>query len=113
MTMRIEIATKGGPAAAELTLPEGEGKVPGIVVIHEWWGINDDIRRILGRFAGEGIAALAVDLYAGRSTSDAAEAYALANELRTERAVEIIAGGVGALAAHPRGNGKVAVTGFC
>src|SRR4051812_29568037 len=112
MTTRIDIATDGGQAAAELSLPAGEAKVPGIVVIHEWWGINDDIRRILGRFAAEGIAALAVDLYAGRSTSDPAEALGLANELRTDRALQIIAGGVSALAAHPRSNGKVAVTGF-
>jgi len=113
MITRIEIATKGDPAAAELLLPEGSAKVPSIVVIHEWWGINDDIRRMLGRFAGEGIAALAVDLYAGRSTNDPAEAYKLANELSTARALQIIAGGTEALAAHPRGNGKVAVTGFC
>src|SRR3954468_5899127 len=106
MITRIELATSGGPAAADLLLPEGEANVPGIVVIHEWWGINDDIRRILGRFAAEGIAALAGDLYAGRSTTDAAEAYALSNELRTARAVEIIAGGVAALAAHPRSSGK-------
>lgn len=109
----LQIDTKGGPAAAELALPPGDGKVPGIIVVHEWWGINDDIRRLLGRFAAEGIAALAVDLYAGRSTTDPMEALQLSNDLRTPRAVEIIAGGADALAAHARSNGKVAVTGFC
>ena len=113
MIESLHIETQGGPAAAELALPPGDAKVPGIVVVHEWWGINDDIRRLLGRFAAEGIAALAVDLYAGRSTADAAEALQLSNDLRTPRAVEIIEGGARWLAAHARGNGKVAVTGFC
>jgi carboxymethylenebutenolidase len=113
MNTRIEIATIGDPAAAELSLPAGEHYVPGIVVIHEWWGINDDMRRMAERFAAEGIAALVVDLYGGRSTTDGAEAMQLSNELRTPRALEIIAGGVAALAAHPRSTGKVAVTGFC
>jgi carboxymethylenebutenolidase len=112
-TTHIEVTTAGGPAAAELVLPAGEGKVPGIVVVHEWWGINDDIRRIAGRFAAEGIAALVVDLYGGQSTTDPAEAFRLSNEMRTLRSVEIIAGGVAALASHARGSGKVAVTGFC
>jgi len=113
MIEKMEIATKGGPAAAEFVLPEGHGRAPAIVVIHEWWGINDDIRRILGRFAAEGVAALAVDLYAGRSTADAGEALGLANALQTPRAIEIMAGAVATLAAHPRCNGKVAITGFC
>ncbi len=113
MITPIEIATKGGPAAAELLLPEGDARVPGIVVVHEWWGINDDIRRLLARFAAEGIAALAVDLYGGRSTTDAAQAMELANEMKTTRALEIMAAGVELLASHPRSTGKVAVTGFC
>lgn len=113
MIERIEIATEGGPAAAELLLPDGDAKVPGIIVVHEWWGINDDIRRLAGRFAEVGIAALAVDLYAGRSTTDPAEAYKLSDEMRTPRSLEIMAGALKLLKSHPRSNGKVAVTGFC
>ena len=113
MIESLQVSTKGDPAAAELVLPAGSDKVPGIVVIHEWWGINDDIRRLLGRFAAEGFAALAVDLYAGRSTTDVSEALQLSNDLRTPRAVEIISAATALLAGHPRGTGKVAVTGFC
>ncbi len=50
-----------------LALPEGHGPFPGIVVIHELYGLNDNIRDIARRFGGEGYAALAVDLFAGRS----------------------------------------------
>lgn len=50
-----------------LAMPDGAGRHPGVVVIHEAYGLNDNIRDIAGRFATEGYAALAVDLFAGRS----------------------------------------------
>ncbi len=46
--------------------PPGPGPFPGLIVIHEIYGLNDNIREIAGRFAGEGYAALAVDLFANR-----------------------------------------------
>jgi carboxymethylenebutenolidase len=46
-----------------LALPDGPGPHPGVVVIHEAYGLNDNIRDITGRFAAEGYAALAVDLF--------------------------------------------------
>ena len=48
-------------------MPEGPGPHPGVVVIHEAYGLNDNIRGIAGRFATEGYAALAVDLFTDRS----------------------------------------------
>jgi carboxymethylenebutenolidase len=50
-----------------LTRPDGEGPFPGIVIIHEIYGLNDNIRDIARRFANEGYVALAVDLFAGRN----------------------------------------------
>lgn len=44
---------------------EAEGELPGLIVIQEWWGLNDNIRKMTERLAGEGYAALAVDLYEG------------------------------------------------
>jgi carboxymethylenebutenolidase len=48
-------------------MPDGDGPHPGVVVIHEAYGLNDNIRDIAGRFAREGYAALAVDLFTGHS----------------------------------------------
>jgi carboxymethylenebutenolidase len=48
---------------AFLAIPEGEGPFPGVVVIHEIYGLNENIRQISRRLAGEGYAALAVDLF--------------------------------------------------
>ncbi len=55
---------KGG---GYLALPDGAGRHPGVVVIHEAYGLNDNIKSIARRFADEGYAALAVDLFTGRN----------------------------------------------
>jgi len=61
---RLQLATPDGATlAAELFLPDGTGPHPGVLVLHESFGLNDDIRRIAGRFAEAGYAALAPDLY--------------------------------------------------
>src|SRR5512135_3810163 len=52
---------------AYLATPEGPGPHPAVVVIHEAFGLNDNIRDIARRFADEGYMALAVDLFAGRN----------------------------------------------
>src|SRR5690348_3291133 len=50
-----------------LALPDGDGPFPGVVVIHEAYGLNDNIKGIAERFAKEGYAALAVDLFGNRN----------------------------------------------
>jgi carboxymethylenebutenolidase len=55
---------KGG---GYLALPDDKGRHPGVVVIHEAYGLNDNIKNITRRFADEGYAALAVDLFTGRN----------------------------------------------
>jgi carboxymethylenebutenolidase len=55
---------KGG---GYLALPDAPGPHPGVVVIHEAYGLNDNIKDIAGRFAGQGYASLAVDLFSGRN----------------------------------------------
>jgi carboxymethylenebutenolidase len=51
-----------------------KGPLPGIIVVHEWWGLNDNIRKTADRLAGEGYEALAVDLYGGQSAQNPDEA---------------------------------------
>jgi len=65
----------GKPVRGYLAKPKGaQGNLPGLIVIHEWWGLNDNIRAMTRRLAGEGYQALAVDLYGGSvaDTPDAA-----------------------------------------
>lgn len=64
----------GMPVQGYLSMPEGAtpGSLPALIVIHEWWGLNDNVRAMTDRLAGEGYIALAVDLYNGQSTEDPA-----------------------------------------
>jgi carboxymethylenebutenolidase len=60
-----------------LAMPQDAAEpLPGIIVIHEWWGLNDNIKAMTRQLAGEGYVALAVDLYGGATaqTPDAAQA---------------------------------------
>lgn len=61
----------GRPLRGYLARPaSAEGPLPAVLVIHEWWGLNDNVRMMARRLAGEGYAALAVDLYGGRVAED-------------------------------------------
>jgi len=51
--------------------------LPAVIVIHEWWGLNDNVRAMADRLAGEGYMVLAIDLYGGRTANTPAEARAL------------------------------------
>jgi len=58
----------GQPVHGYLARPKSaKGPLPGLIVIHEWWGLNDNIRQMTKRLAGEGYTALAVDLYGGQT----------------------------------------------
>ncbi len=65
-TRDITFSSGGSPLGGYYACPEGGGPFPGVVVIHEIFGLNDNIKDIARRFANEGYAALAVDLFAGR-----------------------------------------------
>jgi carboxymethylenebutenolidase len=61
----------GKPVRGYLAKPKNaQGALPGIIVIHEWWGLNDNIRAMTRRLAGEGYQALAVDLYGGEKADN-------------------------------------------
>lgn len=84
---------------------------PGVVVIQEWWGLNDQIRGVADRLAAAGWNALVPDLYRGKSTVEAEEAHHLMTGLDFGQAAsQDIRGAVQYLKA---GGGKVGVTGFC
>ena len=70
-----------------LVLPEGGGRKPAIVVIQEWWGLNDFIRGKADEFAGKGYVALAVDLYRGKVATDPDTAHQLMRGLPEDRAI--------------------------
>ncbi len=99
-----------GGSTAGFLAQTGAGN-PGVVVIQEWWGLNDHIRAVADRFAAAGYNALAPDLYAGRVAKDADEAGHMMNGLDFPGAThQDIRGAVNHL--HTLGS-KVGVVGFC
>jgi carboxymethylenebutenolidase len=99
-----------------LAHPKGakRGTLPGIVLIHEWWGLNDNIRSMARRLAGEGYVTLAVDLYRGESTEKPGRARELmqAANARSDELVRNLERAVGYLE-QERGADSIGVIGWC
>ena len=105
----------GGSIRAELFGARGEGPHPGVVVLHESFGLNDDIRRIAARFAAEGYTALAPDLYShGRRLACLTRVLADMVSERVGREVADVHATREALAAAADVDpARIAVAGFC
>jgi carboxymethylenebutenolidase len=101
----------GGPMDAYLAWPDGWPPGPAVVVVQEWWGLNDHIKDIARRLASEGFAAMAPDLYRGRQTTEPDEAEKLAMALDEAQAIEDLKGAVSQLL--DEGAGRVGILGFC
>jgi carboxymethylenebutenolidase len=111
---QVNFASKaGGQIEGALAEPSGSGKAGGIVVIQEWFGLSGDITALCERFAQEGFLAVAPDLYHGKRPKTDDEAAAAMGALDDKKVIAEIGDAVTFLRAHPRCNGKVAVTGFC
>lgn len=99
-----------------LAVPSGSGARPAVLLIHEWWGLNDDIREKAEEFAAAGYVALAVDMYRGRSTTEASEARELAGGVRKDMpgAFRNLEAGFDLLRGHGRVDpGRLASVGWC
>jgi carboxymethylenebutenolidase len=95
-------------------LAEAARPLGAVVVIQEWWGLNDQIRGVAERFASAGFTALVPDLYRGKSTVEAEEAHHLMTGLNFgEAASQDVRGAVQYLKSQALGGGKVGVTGYC
>lgn len=76
-----------------LALPQGEGTHPGVIVIQEWWGLNDWVKKQADRLAAEGYVAFAVDLYKGQVAKDNDTAHQLMSGLDEAEAVAMLRAG--------------------
>lgn len=113
MTELVSFTSRAGkPATGEIAYPSAR-RAPGVVLVHEWWGLNGHVRSLLTRLADAGFVALAPDLYHDVATKDPAEAGRRMAALDWTQALDELAGAAVSLGANPRTNGKVGVTGFC
>lgn len=86
-TQTVTIGKREAKFSCYLARPGDEKPAPGIVLIHEWWGMNTWVKSQADRFARLGYVALAVDLYHGEVAKDADHAHELMRGLADERAV--------------------------
>ena len=85
----VNVSTSRGATTAYVARPDYKPEA-GVILIQEWWGINDHIRDVAGRYANEGYLCVAPDLYRGRVAANKEEASALMNALRIEDGIETI-----------------------
>lgn len=110
-TETLDLQTPGGATTAHVALPDGGSRAV-VILIQEWWGINDHVRDLCARYAGEGYTAVAPDLYRGRVTRDPEEASRMMHELKLEDGMATI----GAALSEVRGRydaERVGITGYC
>src|SRR5688572_28412388 len=88
-TETLSFDTGNGPTTAFVASPDGETS-RAVIVIHEWWGLNDHIKDIAGRYSDEGFVAIAPDLYRGKVATDSTEASRMMNDLKIEDGIDTI-----------------------
>jgi carboxymethylenebutenolidase len=83
-----DVSYKSGDntVSAVLYTPKGKGPFPGLVVIHEWWGLNDWVKEQASKLADQGYAALAIDLYRGQVATNPEVAQELMRGVPDDRA---------------------------
>ena len=97
-----------------LALPDGAGKHPAIIVIHEWWGLNDWVKEQAQKYAAQGYVALAVDLYRGKVATNQDEAHVLMRGLPDDRGMRDLEAAFTYLSSRPDVNaGKIGSIGWC
>jgi carboxymethylenebutenolidase len=113
-TETVTFKAGGEDVQGFLAVPESKGPHPALVVIHEWWGLNDWVKEQAQKFAENGYVALAVDLYRGKVASDPELAHELSRGLPADRAVRDMKAAFDYLAARPDvDKSKIGSVGWC
>jgi carboxymethylenebutenolidase len=109
----VTFPSNGTQAHGYLATPNNDGG-PGVIVIQEWWGLDDHIVDICDRLAAEGFVALAPDLFGGKVTHNTDEAAELLQSLPEDQAARDLGGAVDYLLGLPAvTSDRVGAVGFC
>ncbi len=107
----LNLNTSRGATTAYVARPETEINAA-VLLIHEWWGINDHIRDLAGRYAKQGYLCVAPDLYRGRVAANPEEAATLMQALEIDDGLETIRKAMAAAEATYQVR-RFAITGYC
>jgi carboxymethylenebutenolidase len=110
-TETLDLNPSRGATTAHVARPDTDTKAA-VILIQEWWGINDHIRDIAGRYAKEGYLCIAPDLFRGKLAKDTEEASKLMHDLSIEDGLDTIRQ---AIAETKRAYNvqKIGITGYC
>ncbi len=121
---RLARAAASGLESVSLTIP-GDLKVdaalalpantpaPAILLVHEWWGLNDQIKSVAAALAKQGYLALAVDLYGGKVATTPDDARSYMGQVKPAQATETLAAWIDWLRREPRATGEIGTVGWC
>lgn len=113
MTQTTKLTGTDGKEVPGTLLESSGGSSRGaVLLIHEWWGLNEHIRNVAERLASEGFTVFAADLYGGRVAKDEATAQQYLSTMDWKQAEEVLRRAAEALRHHTPG-AKVGVMGFC
>lgn len=113
-TSRVHIGPADAGTGAFVAWPAGKAAAPAVIVIHEWWGLNAQIREVARRLARQGYVAIVPDLYHGKVADDPELAHTLSRGLDEDVALADLAGALQWLRAGRRtAKSKAGVVGFC
>ncbi len=102
----------GRRVSGALAMPLGV-PAPTVLLIHEWWGLNDQIRAVTAEFGRLGYLAVAVDLMGGKVATTPDAARALTGAMASEDASDTLAGWIEWLRVHDASNRKIGTIGWC
>ena len=111
-----EVTYKSGDETVKalLYMPEGKGPFPGIIVIHEWWGLDHWVKEQASKLADQGYTALAVDLYRGKVATNPEEAHEIMRGVPDDRAKRDLHAGFVYLQSQPAvKKDRIGAIGWC
>lgn len=103
---------KGQSVKAALAMPETT-PAPTVLLVHEWWGLNDQIKAMAAEFANEGYVALAIDLYKGNVASTPDGARSLMGQVNAEEGLDTATSWADWLQHHSASTGRIGTVGWC
>ena len=110
-TETLNFNTANGNTTAYVAMPDQDTK-KAVIVIQEWWGVNDHIKDIAGRYAAEGFIAIAPDLYRGTIATNPDDASKMMHDLQIDDGIDTIKNTV-AKASDQYGITHFGITGYC
>src|SRR6266542_5321063 len=110
----VTFKSDGDTVKAIAFAPEGKGPFPAIIVIHEWWGLNDWVKEQASKLADQGYLALAVDFYRGKVATTPEEAHEIMRGVPEDRAKRDLEAAFQFLASQPNvKKDRIGAIGWC